>query len=74
MLLEVAINANGSNLRTLSRVLGIGCHNLSHVLKQQQLVQSFNLSPFSLLKRRKRQDGLTIETKRLMLLWWTIET
>ncbi len=73
-LFEVVVSVDGFNLQALSHVLGISCHNLSHVLEQKQLVQSFSLSPFSLFGKRKRQNGLTIETKRLMLLWCTTKT
>jgi hypothetical protein len=73
-LIDVAANVNTSSLRVLSWVLGISCHNLSCTIKQRRLVQNSNLSPFVLLERRKRQDGVTAKTKMLMIAWWTIET
>ncbi len=73
-LLEVARNVDGFNLWTISWVLDTCYHNLSHVVEQWQLIQDPSLSPFVLFERRKRQDGLTTTTKRLVILWWTIET
>jgi hypothetical protein len=54
--------------------MGTGRHNLSRAIKQKQLVQNWSLSPFVFLEWRKKQDGVTLETKRLLNLWWTIET
>jgi hypothetical protein len=56
---------DGGSLWTLSQVLGIGRHNLSHAVEQRQLVENSILSPFSLLERRKKQDGVSIKTKSL---------
>lgn len=72
-LLEVVANVNTSSLRVLSRVLDIGYHNLSCTIKQQRLVQNFDLSPFVLLERRKRQDGVTTKTNMLVIARWTTE-
>ncbi len=58
----------------LSQVLGIAHHNLSYIVEQQQLLQNFGLSPFALLERRKRQEGVSTKTKNLVILWWAVET
>jgi hypothetical protein len=55
-------------------VLGTSCHSLSRAIEQQHLVQNFGLSPFVLFERRKRQDGVTVEIKMLVIAWWTIKT
>jgi hypothetical protein len=65
---------DGGSLWALSQVLGIGHHNLSHAVEQWQLVENSILSPFSLLERRKKQDGVSIKTKSLVILWLTVET
>jgi hypothetical protein len=54
--------------------LGTGRHNLSRDVEQKQLVQNSSLSPFVFLERKKRQDGLIAETKRLVTLCWTTKT
>jgi hypothetical protein len=54
--------------------LGTSRHNLSCAIEQRQLVQNFGLSPFVLLERRKRQDGVIVETKMLVITWWTTKT
>jgi hypothetical protein len=74
-LLEIAISVvGGGSLQTLSQVLDTSRHNFTSAVEQWQLVENFILSPFSFLERRKRQYGVSIETKSLMILWWTAET
>ncbi len=59
------MSVDGCNLQAISWVLGTSCHNLSCVVEHWQLIQYFGLLAFAFLKRRKKQDGLSIETKRV---------